>query len=122
MEGDEKLKEVTEKPESMLSERTKSFLAGVIDGELKRALESGDYAYAVELQRAKKLLERGCWSMRKDNPYLYFMEECLKGKGGSLESTQTAMRECALKWKELPPEKRREYEAKAKGQAVYDYL
>lgn len=121
METEEEIEEVAEKPRSMLSEKTKRALSEAIDKLLREALNRGEHAYAIELQRAKKLIEHGCWSIRKDNPYLYFMSECLAGKGGTLEQTQKAMKECALKWRQLPPEKRKEYEVKAKGLAVYDY-
>jgi len=106
----------------MLTSRVKQLLVETIKKETEKALKEGDDAYLIDLQNARKLILKGAWKVRKDNPYLYFMEECLLGKGGTLRDTQEAMQECALAWRELPIEKRREYEARAKGKAVYDYL
>jgi len=74
----------------------------------------------MELQRAKKLLKRGCWSIRKANPFLDHMRSCLKGKGGTLKATQQAMKECSEKWRKLPPEKKKRVPEDAL--AIYDYL
>ena len=116
------IEHLQQKPQSLLSAAVKQVLLETIEKESKRALEQGETAYLIDLQNAKKLLQRGAWSVRKDNPYLYFMQECLLGKGGTLEETQKAMRECAEKWRELTTEKKVEYETKAKGLAIYDFL
>jgi len=125
MEGEE-IQEVIQKPESMLSPKVQQILIEVVDRETEKALKDGDHAYAMELQRAKKLVERGCWSVRKANPYLDFVSDCVAeskpNEKLNLTQTQELLRGCSLKWKDLPLEKRREYEARAKGLAVYDYL
>jgi uncharacterized protein YciI len=112
-----------ERPQSMLSPRVKQTLLEVIEREEERAIKENDTEYLVDLQNAKKLILRGAWKVRRDNPYLYFMAQCLLGRGGSLKDTQQAMRECAEAWRNLSPEKKREFEALAKNRlAVYDYL
>ena len=123
---EEEIQEVVEKPESMLSPKVQQILIEVVDRETEKALKEGNDAHAMELQRAKKLLRRGCWSIRRANPYLKFVSDCItesKPQGKlNLAQTQELLKTCALNWKELPPQKRRDYEARAKGLAVYDYL
>lgn len=118
MEGEEEIREVAQKPESMLSPKVQQVLVEVVDKETEKALREGNDAYAMELQNAKKLVKKGCWSVRKANPFLEFMGDCLKGKGGDLKATQEAMQQCALTWSKLPPEKKKGTEELA----VYDYL
>lgn len=110
------------KPESMLPKKIQEILEEALNKKLDEAIKGDNMDEAAELQRAKKLIHRGCWTVRNDNPYLYFMEQCLLNKGGTLKDTQETMRKCAENWKQLPTEKRREFEALAKGLAVYDYL
>ncbi len=121
-EGVSEKEEEKGKPESLLSPQARQILTEVINAKVERALEEGNYALASELQRAKKLVERGCWSIRNDNPYLYFMAQCLLGKGGTLKDTQEAMKKCGEEWKKLPENEKAKYRAQAKGLAVYDYL
>lgn len=120
--GGEGAEELEARPESMLGDRVKRVLLEAIRRETEKALKEGDDAYAVELQRARKLVARGAWKVRRDNPYLYFMESCLLGRGGSLKATQEAMKECGDSWSKLPKEKKEFFEALARGLAVYDYL
>jgi len=120
--SEEEIEDVVSKPESMLGARVKQVLIETIDKQTDKALKEGQNAYAMELQRAKKLVQKGCWSLRKANPFLEHMSECLKGQGGNLEATQKTMQACSLKWNKLPPKKKREYEERAKGQAIYDFL
>lgn len=118
----EELSEIVDKPDSLLSERVKQVLLEAIRREEEKALEIGDDEYLVELQKAKKLVNKGCWTIRRDNPYLHFMRQCLIGQGGTLEDTQEAMRRCAEKWRNLTEEERERYRAEAKGKVIYDYL
>ena len=119
---DGRIEEVLQKPQSMLSPQVKQVLLETIEKESKRATEKDDNAYLIDLQNARKLLQRGCWSIRKANPFLVHMEQCLLGKGGTLKDTQEAMRECSEKWRELPKETKRKLEVIAGKLAVYDYL
>ena len=134
MEGDEgarsstvkDVEEVLEKPQSMLSPRVKQVLLEVIEREERRALEEGDHAYLIDLQNAKKLILRGAWKVRKSNPYLLFVSECIaenrpEGKM-TLEEAQRLFKSCAEKWRGLSKEKKREYEVRAGELMVYDYL
>lgn len=115
------------KPESMLSAKTRQILVEVINRETEKALKEGDDASAMELQRAHKLLERGCWSVRRANPYLEHIVECVaeskphEGKL-TLAETQELFKNCAEKWRQLPPEKKLEYKVLAGELGIYDYL
>ena len=111
----------------MLSDRAQQVLIRTIDRETKEALKRGDDALAVELQRAKKMVERGCWSVRRANPYLEHVAECIaeirphEGKL-TLAETQELLKKCAEEWNKLPPEKRLEYKVKAGELGIYDFL
>lgn len=118
----EEIEEVISKPESMLSAKTKQVLIEAINEETEKALKEGDDAGAMELQNAKKLVERGCWSVRESNPYLEYMGECLLGQGGTLKDTQEAMKKCAEEWDKLPAEKKAEYKVRAGKLGIYDFL
>ena len=124
MSGD--VEEALEKPQSMLSPKVKQVLLDVIEMESKKALEEGDQAYLIDLQNAKKLILRGAWKVRKSNPYLLFVSECIaesRPQGRlTLEETQRLLKSCAEKWRGLSKEKKREYEVRAGELAVYDYL
>lgn len=120
--GEEEIEELMEKPESMLSAKVQQVLIQVINSQTEKALKQGDNALAMELQRAKKLLKKGCWTVRKSNPFIYFLSDCLKGKGGNLKATQEAMQKCSIDWKKLSEQKKREYRAKAGKLGIYDYL
>jgi len=113
---------VKEKPESLLDPQVKRTLVQVCDQEIKAALDQGEEDKASSFARARKLVERGCWSIRKSNPYLVHMEKCLTSKGGSLEATQAAMIKCAREWKKLAPAERKKYEAEISELDVYDFL
>jgi len=123
----EDLEEVFEKPESMLSAKTKQALLQTIKSETEKALKQGDYAYAADLQNARKLIEKGAWKIRKANPYLEHIAECMattrphEGKL-TLEETQRLMRECAEKWRQLPENEKAKYRVLTGQLNVYDYL
>jgi hypothetical protein len=125
MGEEEKIEEIVEKPQSMLSPRVKQALVEFINEESKRATEQGDTALLMDLQNAKKLILNGCWSVRRSNPYLVFMGECVSSsakEAKTLEETQRAFKECAEKWKCLKPEDKAKYSVLAGELAVYDYL
>jgi hypothetical protein len=123
----EEIEEVISKPESMLTSRVKQALLDTIEGETKKALEKGDNAYLIDLQNAKKLIEKGCWSVRRANPYLEHVAECIastrphEGKL-TLEETQRLMRECAEKWRQLPENEKAKYRVLAGELGIYDFL
>lgn len=113
-----------DKPQSFLSERVKDLLLTVIRSEREKALKEGDEEYLVELQNAAKLIQRGCWRVKRANPYTLFMSECVKEKkaNGSLKSVQEAFKECAMEWKKLPEEKKIEYKTLAGQLEVRDFV
>lgn len=116
-----------DKPESMLAPEVRQLLAETIDAKLEQALKEGNHELASELQRARKLVLRGCWSVRRANPYLEFVGECVamsKPHGGklTLEETQRLMRECAAKWNALPENEKARYRTLAGELGIYDYL
>ena len=127
MEGEEEIVEVTEKPQSMLTPKVKQTLLETIEKETKKALEKGDNAYLIDLQNAKKLILRGAWKIRKANPYLEHIAECMattrphQGKL-TLEETQKLMRECAEKWRQLPESEKAKYRVLAGQLGIYDFL
>jgi len=127
MEGEEEIVEVTEKPQSMLTPKVKQTLLETIEKETKKALEKGDNAYLIDLQNAKKLILRGAWKIRKANPYLEHIAECMattrphEGKL-TLEETQRLMRECAEKWRQLPENEKAKYRVLAGQLGIYDFL
>lgn len=108
------------RPESMLGATTKKVLIEVIDRELEKSIREGNTAQASELQRAKKLINKGCWSIRAYNPFIGYMEECLLGQKGDLKTTQEAMKHCSEKWSELSDAEKLKY--KTQKNDVYDYL
>ena len=123
----EEIEEVISKPESMLTPKVKQALLGTIESETKKALEKGDNAYLIDLQNAKKLILRGAWKIRKANPYLEHIAECMattrphEGKL-TLEETQRLMRECAEKWRQLPENEKAKYRVLAGQLGIYDFL
>jgi len=123
----EEIEEVISKPESMLTPKVKQALLGTIESETKKALEKGDNAYLIDLQNAKKLILRGAWKIRKANPYLEHIAECMattrphEGKL-TLEETQRLMRECAEKWRQLPESEKAKYRVLAGQLGIYDFL
>jgi hypothetical protein len=126
-EMSEEIEEVISKPESMLTSRVKQALLDTIENETKKALEKGDNAYLIDLQNAKKLIEKGCWSVRRANPYLEHIAECIastrphEGKL-TLEETQRLMRKCAEKWRQLPENEKAKYRVLAGELGIYDFL
>lgn len=113
-------------PRSALSPRAKRALLDAIEGESKRALEEGDDGYLVELQRAKRLIMRGAWKVRRANPYIAFMRECMassRPREGrlTLVELQRLFKECAERWRQLPESEKGKYRALAGELAVYDY-
>ncbi len=127
MGENKELEEVLTKPESMLSAKVQQALLETIKRETEKALKEGDYAYAADLQNARKLIEKGCWSVRKANPYLEYVAECIsatrphKGKL-TLEETQKLLKECGEKWRKLSPEEKAKYKALAGQLGIYDFL
>ena len=123
----EEIEEVISKPDSMLTPKVKQTLLETIEGETKKALEKGDNAYLIDLQNAKKLILRGAWKIRKANPYLEHIAECMattrphEGKL-TLEETQRLMRECAEKWRQLPESEKAKYRVLAGQLGIYDFL
>jgi hypothetical protein len=123
----EEIEEVISKPESMLTPKVKQALLDTIESETKKALEKGDNAYLIDLQNAKKLILRGAWKIRKANPYLEHVAECMattrphEGKL-TLEETQKLMRECAEKWRQLPESEKAKYRVLAGQLGIYDFL
>jgi hypothetical protein len=123
----EEIEEVISKPESMLTPKVKQVLLEKIKSETEKALEEGNHAYAMELQNAKKLILRGAWKLRRANPYLAFVAECVpttkphQGKL-TLEETQRLMRECAEKWRQLPENEKAKYRVLAGQLGIYDFL
>jgi len=111
---------MTEKPESLLSKQVKQVIIDKINEEIQKAIKAGEDEKISEFARAKKLIQKGCWTVRKKNPYIEFMSRCMKGSGGTLEETQKAMQRCALKWKNLPEEERKKFETRELD--IYDYL
>jgi hypothetical protein len=123
----EEIEEVISKPESMLTPKVKQALLETIENETKKALEKGDNAYLIDLQNAKKLILRGAWKLRRANPYLAFVAECVpttkphQGKL-TLEETQKLLRECAQKWRQLPENEKAKYRVLAGQLGIYDFL
>jgi hypothetical protein len=123
----EEIEEVISKPDSMLTPKVKQTLLETIESETKKALEKGDNAYLIDLQNAKKLILRGAWKIRKANPYLAFVAECVpttkphEGKL-TLEETQKLLRECAQKWRQLPESEKARYQVLAGQLGIYDFL
>jgi hypothetical protein len=123
----EEIEEVISKPDSMLTPKVKQTLFDTIESETKKALEKGDNAYLIDLQNAKKLIEKGCWSVRRANPYLEHIAECItstrphEGKL-TLEETQKLLRECAEKWRQLPENEKAKYRVLAGQLGIYDFL
>jgi len=123
----EEMEEVTAKPPSMLNPKVRQVLLETIKRETDKALEEGNHAYAMELQNARKLVEKGCWSVRRANPYLEHIAECIastrphEGKL-TLEETQRLMRECAEKWRQLPENEKAKYRVLAGQLDIYDFL
>jgi hypothetical protein len=123
----EEIEEILEKPESMLTARVKQVLLETIKEESKKALEAGDDAYLMDLQNARKLIEKGAWKVRRANPYLVHIAHCIaetkphEGKL-TLEETQRLLRQCAEKWRALPEGEKARYRVLAGELAIYDYL
>lgn len=123
----EEVEEVLEKPQSLLTAKTKQALLETIKSETEKALKEGDYAYAADLQNAKKLIVKGAWKIRNANPYLTFVAECVptakphEGKL-TLEETQQLLKDCAEKWRQLPPEEKQKYRLMAGKLGIYDFL
>jgi hypothetical protein len=97
-------------------------LLETIRKETERALQEGDHAYLIDLQNAKKLIERGAWKVRKANVYLVHMEKCLLGQGGTLKDTQEAMKKCGEEWRKLSESEKKRLEVEAGELMAYDYL
>lgn len=119
------MSEQPERPPSMLNPRTKALLLDFIKQESKKAFEKGDFELMADLENARKLISDGCWTVRRPNPYILFMSECLKEQelnGSDLSQTQIAFRECSIKWKNLPKNEKEKYRKKAGELDVYDYL
>jgi len=117
---DEKTAEALERPDSLLTPRVRKVLLDTLRSELDKAVETGDDAYMVELQKARKLVNKGCWTVRTANPYIEFMQHCMLGKSnGTLESTQQAMKQCAEEWRNLPEDQKKTLK---KEKRIYDYL
>lgn len=111
---------MSERPQSMLAKRVIEVLLGTIKTESDRAIKEENDSYLVELQNAKKLINKGCWTVRGANPYTDFMQQCMLGKSdGTLASTQEAMKKCAEGWSRLPEERKK---GRKGEKAIYDYL
>ena len=123
----EEIEDIATKPDSMLNPKVQQVLLETIKRETEKALEEGNHAYAMELQNAKKLILRGAWKIRKANPYLEHIAECMattrphEGKL-TLEETQKLMRECAEKWRQLPESEKAKYRVLAGQLGIYDFL
>jgi len=105
----------------MLDPRVKEFLLKGIDQEIQKALDQGDDQLAAEYGAARKLIRRGCWTLRNFNPYIGFTEKCLVStKGQTLKETQERMKECAEEWNKLTPEEKERYRKQKKD--VYDFF
>lgn len=90
--------------------RAKKALVEFINGEVKKASASGDTDFVEELQGAKRLLLRGATKVRKENPYVRFMGQCMVGtKGETKAETMQRMRECSEKWKGLSEAEKKKY-------------
>lgn len=105
-----------------LDPKVKKKLSAFIEEETRRAVEKKDLEYASKLQEAKRLVERGTAKVRKVNPYIKFMGECLlkqKVKGQDQEATRKAMIDCGGEWNKLSEDEKKRW--KLGEFDVYDY-
>jgi hypothetical protein len=107
---------------STLNPKVKKKLFEFIEEETKKALEKNDMEHVSSLQEAKRLISRGATKIRKANPYVKFMTECITAqnvKGGSTEDTHGAMQKCSLKWNRLSEEEKKKWRLRKFD--AYDY-
>jgi len=106
---------------SLIDKRVKVRVLEFLKREQEEALRRGDVDLAVEIGKAKRLIKRGAWKVRRPNPYIKFMSKCLVEvrKGSSLKDVQEAMRECAKRWREMSKEEREKF--REEGLWLYDY-
>jgi len=96
-----------------LEPKVKSRVRELIDLETEKALLSGEFDYASELQEAKNIVAREANKLRHENPYISFMGECmLEGDGDPRER----MKACAAKWNEKSKEKKENLKKKKDSQ------
>ena len=97
---------------SLLDPKVKKKLFQFIDKETEKALEKKDMEQVSNLQEAKRLISRGATKIRKANPYVKFMTQCIADqnvKGGSIEDTHEAMKRCALDWSKLTEQEKKKW-------------
>ncbi len=104
---------------SILDPKVKKQLLQFIKEETQKALGKKDMNHVSNLQKAKRLITREAVKIRKSNPYVTFMAECMKGKGGTREDTHKAMKKCSLDWNKLSEKERKKW--KLGDFDVYDY-
>ena len=112
---------MTKKQDTLISGRVKKLVDDFLKEKVREAVDSGDFELAEELQKARRVVKRGAWKIRKPNPYAKFLSECIREakKGNTLKDAQEAMRVCAQKWRSLSPEERKKWEES--GFVLVDY-
>jgi len=90
-----------------LEPKVKSRVRELIDLETEKALLSGEFDYASELQEAKNIVAREANKLRHENPYIR-----LEGDGDPRER----MKACAAKWNEKSKEKKENLKKKKDSQ------
>jgi len=89
-----------------LEPKVKSRVRELIDLETEKALLSGEFDYASELQEAKNIVAREANKLRHENPYIS------EGDGDPRER----MKACAAKWNEKSKEKKENLKKKKDSQ------
>lgn len=84
----------------------------LLEKEKAKAQAAKDVEYELELNKIKRVLETGGGIVKKPNAYLTFTQSCIMQQPhqGTLGGAQNNMKKCALKWKLLTEEEKKQYE------------
>ena len=96
---------------TLIREDIRKLLDEILKGLEQQFANQGKLEEAAEISKARRLINRGAWKVRRANPYARFLSECLREnkEGDGLKGAQEAMRKCAIKWRNMSEEEKRKY-------------
>jgi hypothetical protein len=97
-----------------VKEKTRQEVLNFVREERKKAMQTGDVAKFVDLNKIEAVIKTGGGILKQENPYNNFAQACLlkaaeEKKSLTLGEIQERMRECAAQWKALPEKEKKRF-------------
>lgn len=104
----------------MVNKEPKSFIDRQVVGQITKELkaekselllkgDSKSLDRVTELDKARRLITEGAWTIRRENRFLNYLNKCSAGKSGTLSAQQEKVRQCSLEWAKKTEEEKAKF-------------